>query len=147
MPIIALFNGAERRQEIQVHLAMAQNNYSCGCRANDHAQNSNGDDRYCEKLAERSPQRFQEWNSIASDIKPAAVELVRLKTRAVTEENDLPKVFLDTVEWDIVHLCMEAEFADVYPPGFYAAQAYWYTKGHFPCGWEGEFPEGTRIIY
>ena len=42
---------------------------------------------------------------------------------------------------------MEAEFADVYPPGFYASQAYWYVKGHFPCGWQGEFPNGTLIIY
>jgi len=65
----------------------------------------------------------------------------------VVRENDLPKAFEDTVQWDIIHLCMEAEYADVYPPGFYASQGYWYAKGHFPCGWQGEFPLGTRIIY
>jgi hypothetical protein len=35
----------------------------------------------------------------------------------------------------------------VYPPGFFASNAYWYIKGHFPCGWEGEFPKGTLVIY
>jgi len=52
------------------------------------------------------------------------------------------------VQWEILGVCMEAEYADVYPPGFYASQAYWYVKGHFPCGWEGgEFPKGKLIIY
>jgi hypothetical protein len=65
----------------------------------------------------------------------------------VVAEHDLPKVFLDTVDWDILNLCMEAEYADVYPPGFYASQAYWYLKGHFPCGWQGAFPKGKLVIY
>ena len=54
---------------------------------------------------------------------------------------------LSAVQWDILHVCMEAEYADVYPPGFYASQAYWYVKGHFPCGWQGEFPNGKLIVY
>jgi hypothetical protein len=56
-------------------------------------------------------------------------------------------VFENMVQWDILHVCMEAEYADVYPPGFYASQAYWYVKGHYPCGWQGEFPKGKLIIY
>lgn len=103
--------------------------------------------QYCARLAEKSPQQFQKWNDIAVEIKPVAQALVREKTKQVVEENDLPKAFVDTVDWDIVHLCMEAEYADVYPPGFFASQAYWYLKGHFPCGWEGEFPKGKLVIY
>ena len=80
-------------------------------------------------------------------LKPVTQALVREKTKRVIEENDLPKVFLDTVDWDILHLCMEAEYADVYPPGFFASQAFWYVKGHFPCGWKGEFPKGKLVIY
>lgn len=34
---------------------------------------------------------------------------------------------------------MEAEYADIFRPAFYASQAYWYVKGHFPCGWEVAF--------
>jgi hypothetical protein len=59
----------------------------------------------------------------------------------------VPGAFVDTVDWDILHVCMEAEYADVYPPGFFASQAFWYVQGHFPCGWEGEFPAGRLVLY
>jgi hypothetical protein len=73
---------------------------------------------------------------------------VRRKIQAAVQERTLPPVFGRTVQWDLLHLCMEAEYADVYPPGFFASHAYWYIKGHFPCGWRGgEFPNGTLIIY
>ncbi len=102
---------------------------------------------YRQRLAERSPERFRKWNEIVVEVKPFAQALVREKVESVVKEHDLPKVFVDTVDWDILHLCMEAEYADIYPPGFYASQAYWYLNGHFPCGWEGEFPEGKLVIY
>jgi hypothetical protein len=75
------------------------------------------------------------------------VPLVLRKTKAVVEANHLPRGFVDTVQWDILRLCMEAEYADVFPPGFYASQAYWYMQGHFPCGWEGEFPQGRLTVF
>ena len=103
--------------------------------------------QYCERLVERSMDRFERWNEIVDAVKPAAMDLVSRKIKDVCQKHGLPKVFVDTVEWDILHLCMEAEFADVYPPGFYASQAYWYTKGHFPCGWQGKFPKGKLIVY
>lgn len=103
--------------------------------------------QYRERLAERSPREFQKWNDIVLKIKPVVQTLVREKTDQVVGENDLPKVFVDTVDWDILHLCMESEYADVYPPGFFASQAYWYVKGHFPCGWQGDFPKGKLIVY
>lgn len=103
--------------------------------------------QYCERLAERSPQRFQQWNDITKMLKPDVQALVREKAAPVVEANNLPKVFVDTIDWDILGVCMEAEYADVHPPGFFASQAYWYIKGHFPCGWEGDFPNGRLIIY
>jgi hypothetical protein len=103
--------------------------------------------QYCERLVERAPREFAKWNDIALGIKPAAMALVREKTKDIIEANQLPEVFINTVNWDIVHLCMEAEYADIYPPGFFASQSYWYVKGHFPCGWRGNFPNGKLVIY
>jgi hypothetical protein len=103
--------------------------------------------QYTEKLASRSKERFNQWNSVAEEVKTITIPLVRRKLERVVIDNGLPKVFEDTVQWDIFHLAMESEFADVYPPGFYASQAYWYVKGHFPCGWQGAFPNGKLIIY
>lgn len=103
--------------------------------------------QYCERLAERSRERFNRWNDVVEEMKNYTVDLVKKKIKKTVEENNLPDVFEDTVQWDILHLAMEAEYADVYPPGFYASQSYWYYEGHFPCGWNGEFPEGNLIIY
>lgn len=102
--------------------------------------------QYCARILERSATEYQKWNNVVESVKPAVQSLVLEKTKTVVTNNNLPKVFVDTVNWDILHACMEAEFADVYPPGYYASQAYWYTKGHFPCGWRGPFPEGGMLI-
>jgi hypothetical protein len=104
--------------------------------------------QYRERLVERSKERFQRWNEIVANLKPMTIPFVRRKIELVVREHSLPKVFEDQVQWDVLGVCMEAEYADVYPPGFYASHAYWYVKGHFPCGWEGKFPkEGKLIIY
>jgi hypothetical protein len=102
--------------------------------------------QYCNRLRERSPEVFSTWNDVVNTVKPSAMALVRDKTREVVAAQSLPHAFIDTVNWDILHLCMEAEFADVYPPGFYASQAYWYGQGHFPCGWRGPFPKGGHLV-
>lgn len=103
--------------------------------------------RYRERIAERSRDRLKRWNEVLQDVKPTVLELLRVRVAPVAERHGLPEQFTSAVRWDLLNLCMESEFADVYPPGFFAAQAYWYSVGHFPCGWDGEFPNGTRVIY
>lgn len=99
------------------------------------------------QFCERSPVRFKEWNRITEKVKATTVPLVRRKIKPVVDEHGLPKEFEDTVQWDVLGVCMEAEYADVHQPGWYLSQTYWYIKGHFPCGWQGDFPNGTLIIY
>lgn len=103
--------------------------------------------QYRTRLVERNMERFRAWNERVREIKSVTVPLVIRKTQKVVTSNQLPKLFVDAVQWDILHLCMEAEYADVFPPGFYASQAYWYANGHFPCGWNGQFPEGKLLVY
>jgi hypothetical protein len=101
---------------------------------------------YADRVRERSPADFDHWNDVVLDVRPSVLSLVREKTANVIAAHALADVFLKTVAWDILHVCIESEFADVYPPGFFASQAYWYVHGHFPCGWTGPFPEGGRLI-
>lgn len=102
--------------------------------------------QYRERLLERGFSNLSRWNEVAALVKPLAKALVREKTETIVATHGLPKVFIDTVEWDIIHLAMEAEYADVVAPGFYASQGYWYAEGRFPCGWQGTFPDGGRLI-
>ncbi len=101
----------------------------------------------CERLIERSRERFRLWNEIVDELKATTEPFVRRKLEQVVQLNDLSSAFQYSVQWDILHVCMEAEYADVFPPAFYAAQAYWYVKGHFPCGWKGKFPKGKLIVF
>ncbi|MFO0885063.1 MAG: hypothetical protein U0894_12890 [Pirellulales bacterium] len=103
--------------------------------------------QYLQRLFERSKERFNQWNDVVDMLKPTTIPFVQRKIETLVKQHDLPKVFEDTVQWDLLGVCLESEFADVYPPGFFASNAYWYIKGHFPCGWQGEFPKGTLIIY
>ncbi len=103
--------------------------------------------QYRARLNERDRQQFATWNQRVVEIKPRTEALVEDRTRAVVAANSLGQAFVNAVRWDILHLAMEAEFADVYPPGFFASQAYWYASGHFPCGWRGKFPQGKLVIY
>jgi hypothetical protein len=103
--------------------------------------------QYRERLVERDMPRFSRWNSIVEEVKKSTIPLVLRKTQCVVDANDLPQAFVHTVQWDILHVCMEAEYADVFPPDFYAVLAYWYAQGHFPCGWEGDFPKGKLLVY
>jgi hypothetical protein len=90
---------------------------------------------------------IREWNEIALEVKKAVDPLVMRKIEDVTREHNLPKVFHNRVRWDIMHLCMEAEYADLCSPAFYAGISYFYVNGHFTCGWSGEYPEGMLVIY
>lgn len=103
--------------------------------------------QYRSRLAERDMERFRLWNERVRELKAVTVPLVLRKTEKVVQANQLPKHFVDMIQWDILHLCMEAEYADVFPPGFFASQAYWYLNGHFPCGWNGDFPKGQLVVY
>jgi hypothetical protein len=103
--------------------------------------------QYRMRILERSRERFEAWNTVIVELKRHTVPLVERKTREAVKDERLIKQFIGNVQWDILHLCAEAEYADVFPAGFYASQAYWYVKGHFPCGWQGVFPEGRLIIY
>ncbi|MEW6344132.1 MAG: hypothetical protein AB1704_26035 [Pseudomonadota bacterium] len=99
------------------------------------------------RILEVAPGRFQQWNAIIRRMKLVSEPLVREKTASVVAFNQLPTAFEQTVHWDILHLLMEAEHADIVPPGFYAAQGYWYVAGRFPCGWAGAFPTGCLVIF
>lgn len=103
--------------------------------------------RLCERVLAASPERFNRWNDIVDEVKTRTIPLVRARIAPVVAEFQLPKVFGDDVDWDILHVCMEAEFADLCPPGFYAGIAFWYVRGHFPCGWRGPVKGGRPIIY
>jgi hypothetical protein len=103
--------------------------------------------QYLECIAHRSKERLQLWNDTVREVKKIARPLVDRKIAAVVREHALPEIFKIQVSWDITGFCMEAEYADLCPLGFFTNIGHWYLNGHFPCGWSGVFPQGKLVVY
>ncbi len=111
--------------------------------------------QYSMHLFAKARERFNKWNSVVDELEPAVRDLVRRKLKGVANEvNQRLAMLLEAkqvdkkveaaeefervgVYGDVLLACMETEYADVHPPGFFANLVYWYVKGHFPCGWDG----------
>jgi len=57
--------------------------------------------------------RYQEWNSIVDQVKRCITPMLVSKLNAVQFANNLPNCFYNSVQWDIVNACMEAEYSDI----------------------------------
>jgi hypothetical protein len=98
-------------------------------------------------LHQNAMDRYRKWNEITADLKERIVPMVRRKITSVSVEHKLPESFEHCVRWDILGACMETEYSDLRPAGFYTEMAAVYLKGHFPCGWDGLYPSGHFLIY
>lgn len=90
---------------------------------------------------------FPQWDRIREEIKPRIVALVTEKSRPVVVKAALPDIVVKRATWDVLYMAMEYEFAEVIPPSFFDTMAAFYLHGHFPCGWEGSWPEGELIVF
>jgi hypothetical protein len=100
-----------------------------------------------ERLCFEHPERYHKvWNQTVEIVKEQIKPMIDCKTQDVIKANRLPKAFRGTVDWDILCVCMELEYADLIPPRFFVERAKWYLAGHFPCGWEGDFPVGGKLV-
>jgi hypothetical protein len=93
--------------------------------------------QYCRRLDDKAQDKFQEWNNIVRELRPGVTSLVTRKSEVFVKEHQAPPPFVRIVHNAVLRACMELEYADVEPPGFFAGQIYWYVKGHFPCDWKG----------
>jgi hypothetical protein len=92
-------------------------------------------------------QRFRQWNDVVDAVKAVLHPLVKKKVTPVLRRLELPggpKAVEDCVRWDVLHACMELEYADVCRPGFGNGLMRWYLAGRFPCGW-GELAADGKI--
>ena len=98
-------------------------------------------DRFVQ-LAEWS--RSQEWNPFVREIRPRVDAFVI----NLVQEGFIPCQWVEprvtaSLCWDITMICLEHKYRDLVKPIFYIPYLdYWYSRGYFPCGWEGEeFPD------
>jgi len=106
--------------------------------------------RCCNTLASLAKDRCDSWNDRVDELNPYIDSLLVRKLDPIVRQRGLAHELVEAVRQDIRSYLLECEFADIVPPGFYSAFAYFYAAGHFPCGWKGDFPnvtEGKLVIY
>jgi hypothetical protein len=96
----------------------------------------------------RSNEAYQHWHSFDTEIRPVVLDLAKEKTKLLMQSQGLPDTFMYTVFAGFLGIAMEAQYADLVGPGFYSTVVLdVFLKGHYPCGWKGEFPEGKLVVY
>jgi hypothetical protein len=94
-----------------------------------------------------APQHARTWNAVVQVIKPHSEPLVERKIAAAHLAHTIAKTISGTVHWDMAHILLALHFQDSYRSAYYDDLLGWYLRGHFPCGWRGEYPKGEFIIY
>src|SRR3954465_6246478 len=95
-------------------------------------------------LAINRPSRSQEWNGIVTSVSPLIRRHVDLQISQVSvlyPRLDF-SVAASGVRWQLIHACIEVAYSDLMPTGFFFALANYYLHGHYPCGWDGDYPDG-----
>jgi hypothetical protein len=102
--------------------------------------------------------RLEAWRGpVIAAIKRDLAVVIERDVLPVTESYRLSRAFQNSVEWDLIEICLEVEFSDLCDPIFFVERVLpWYEAGHFPCGWdgpkldeswEGPMPDGQLIVY
>lgn len=99
-----------------------------------------------EAVGAASAELAAEWMPAMQRLQPVTADLIRRKAGPTRDAEGLPDLFVTVVGWIVLHALMEAEFSAVLPAGWYGACGAWILRGHFPCGWEGAWPDGRLVV-
>lgn len=103
-------------------------------------------------LSDNYRQLFSEtWNDIVHFSEPILQpSFLRIqaaaKNRLLVDDRTSDKL-QDLIRRDFFGACHESEYADVAAPSLYSEMSRWYLAGHFPCGYEGQWPNGRLIVW
>lgn len=101
-----------------------------------------------ERLCFEFPTRYRgQWNKLARLVMARWTPLLKQNVMPLLKKHKMSKDAVSAVKVDIGMACMELEYSDLIPPKYFKARLEWYSIGHFPCGWEGDFPEGSLVVY
>ena len=92
--------------------------------------------------------RYQTWNSVVTNIRPIVSNLVERKALTQFRVIGLPEKIAPHLTGILLTVVLSYEYSNIslireLPERIAAAV----LAGHFPCGWEGEFPDGRLIVY
>jgi hypothetical protein len=92
---------------------------------------------------------YQRWNEIVDAHKEAVVNPLAEKIFVPFQvKHDLDIAFVHCVQWDILGALMENSYLRSGHSAFFFLELLMvFEAGHFPCGWQGEWPKGKLLVY
>jgi hypothetical protein len=91
---------------------------------------------------------YQNWGRFTVDRKQVLDLLIEEPVRLFKQKHAYPDALLHSVQWDILGALMEEIYKDSdHHSYFFHELVMVYEAGHFPCGWIGDWPNGTLLIY
>jgi hypothetical protein len=100
-------------------------------------------------LHQHDRDNYRQWNEF----------VVRNKEEVITPLTDgvllpyqhrhgLDDALVHSVQWDVLGALMENTYLSSGHWSFFFLELLWvYEAGHFPCGWQGEWPSGALLVY
>ena len=90
---------------------------------------------------------YQSWNKISKIIKANIEQQLVPILNEKGSELALSKIVIDSIKWDILSYFQEECYSQFRIPRFYNSLYKIYRSGHIPCGWEGNYPDGSICIF
>jgi hypothetical protein len=92
---------------------------------------------------------YRKWNKIVAAHKETVLNpLTEEKIVPFQMKHGLDIVLVHNVHWDILGAMMENSYLGSGHRAFFFLELLTiYEAGHFPCGWRGEWPQGTLLVY
>jgi hypothetical protein len=91
-------------------------------------------------------------NDLAREIRPLVATLVTRKIATGGSEAQTLSEMRPIIESALMGLCVEESYSHqrnqaLYPYScFFGNQGYWFLKGHLPCGWRSNYPDGQLAV-
>jgi hypothetical protein len=99
-------------------------------------------------LSEHHRERYQKWNGLIDKINVTLKSLRKKDWEPVQKTHDLDMKFIYSLEWSICGAFMENEYLDCgHKVFFFLELLTLYEAGHLPCGWNGDWPQGSLLVY
>jgi hypothetical protein len=110
------------------------------------------------RIFQRSKKAYRSWGGWAAEVAPIIEGLVPAKLAEAMERSAELRIQLDdasgnyglilpSITGNIGFLCMNIEYGHVAKSQYFTRLAGLYLSGHFPCGWEGTYPQGQMAAY
>jgi hypothetical protein len=100
-------------------------------------------------LATHDPDNYDRWNDIAIGFKQDILGPLRKEKFAPYQAaQGLDEAVIWMVESDIQGAWMENAYIESGHSAFFFLELLRiFEAGHFPCGWEGQWPQGSLVVY